>query len=151
MLLENQSRKRRTIQQRRLPRIFSSKILKFRAYRCGGTWPEKDGRLACERKYLCWAKSKGFAKKHAKLTAEYLDNFSFADECPKYLFHYPNPKNDATGKPIYKSICSCIIQMMSQTNKFNNYSSSPNGLWVNSPWGRRPNGLLTQGPREREE
>ena len=29
---------------------------------------------------------------------------------------------------------------------FNNYSSSPNGLWVNSPWGRRPNGLLTQRP-----
>ena len=29
---------------------------------------------------------------------------------------------------------------------FNNYSSSPNGLWVDSPWGRRPNGLLTQMP-----
>ena len=28
----------------------------------------------------------------------------------------------------------------------NNYSSSPNGLWVNSPWGRRPNGLLIQSP-----
>ena len=25
---------------------------------------------------------------------------------------------------------------------FNNYSSSPNGLWVNNPWGWRPNGLL---------
>ena len=25
---------------------------------------------------------------------------------------------------------------------FNNYSSRPNGLWVNSPWGRRPNGLV---------
>ena len=24
---------------------------------------------------------------------------------------------------------------------FNNYCSSPNELWVNSPWGRRPNGL----------
>ena len=34
---------------------------------------------------------------------------------------------------------------------FNNYSSSPNGLWVNSPWGRRPNGLLTQRPWGREE
>ena len=33
----------------------------------------------------------------------------------------------------------------------NNYSSSPNGLWVNSPWGRRPNGLLTQQPWGREE
>ena len=27
---------------------------------------------------------------------------------------------------------------------FNNYSSSPNGLWVNSPGRRRANGLLTQ-------
>ena len=26
----------------------------------------------------------------------------------------------------------------SVTRIFNNYSSSPNGLWVNSPWGRRP-------------
>ena len=34
---------------------------------------------------------------------------------------------------------------------FNNYSSSPNGLWVNSPWGRRPNGLLIQRPWGREE
>ena len=35
-----------------------------------------------------------FAKKHAKLTAEDWDNFLFTDECPKYLFQYPNPKND---------------------------------------------------------
>ena len=34
---------------------------------------------------------------------------------------------------------------------FNNYSSSPNGLWVNSPWGWRPNGLLTQSPFGLEE
>ena len=34
---------------------------------------------------------------------------------------------------------------------FNNYSSSPNGLWVNSPWGWRPNGLLTQKPWGWEE
>ena len=27
-----------------------------------------------------------------------------------------------------------------------NYSSSLNGLWVNSPWGWRPNRLLTQRP-----
>ena len=33
----------------------------------------------------------------------------------------------------------------------NNYSSSPTGLWVNSSWGRRPNGLLTQRPWGREE
>ena len=35
-----------------------------------------------------------FAKKYAKLTAEDWDNFLFTDECPKYLFQYPNPKND---------------------------------------------------------
>ena len=34
---------------------------------------------------------------------------------------------------------------------FNNYFSSPNGLWVNSPWGWRPNGLLTQKPWGLEE
>ena len=34
---------------------------------------------------------------------------------------------------------------------FNNYSSSPNGPWVNSPWGRRPSGLLTQRLWGREE
>ena len=34
---------------------------------------------------------------------------------------------------------------------FNNYCSSPNGFWVNSPWGRRPNRLLTQRPWGREE
>ena len=44
------------------------------------------------------------------------------------------------------------------SRRFNNYSSSPNGLWVNRPWGRRPNGLLTgphglltQSPWGREE
>ena len=36
-----------------------------------------------------------------------------------------------------------------QQRIFNTYSSSPNGLWVNSPWGRRPNGLLTQAMRAR--
>ena len=34
---------------------------------------------------------------------------------------------------------------------FNNYSSSPNGLWVNIPFGLRPHGLLTQRPGGREE
>ena len=34
---------------------------------------------------------------------------------------------------------------------FNNYRASPNGLWVNSPWGRRPNKLLTQRPWGQEE
>ena len=47
-------------------------------------------------------------------------------------------RNKWTGK-------SCQRQL------FNNYSTSPNGLWVNSPWGRRPNGLLTHGPWGRVE
>ena len=43
--------------------------------------------------------------------------------------------------------CLAFSKRFFSSNKrlFNNYSSSPNGLWVtNSPWGRRPNGLLTQ-------
>ena len=52
--------------------------------------------------------------------------------------------------------CSLVIGVienfdyMNWVNKtnwlFNNYSSSPNGLWVNSLWGRRPHGLLTLRP-----
>ena len=34
---------------------------------------------------------------------------------------------------------------------FNNYSSSLNGLRVNSTWARRPNGILTQRPWGQEE
>ena len=43
---------------------------------------------------------------------------------------------------------SCIL---TQTKLINNYSSSPNRLWVKSPWGRRPNGLLTPKPWGQEE
>ena len=39
-----------------------------------------------------------------------------------------------------------IDKVMLPKEIINNYSSSPNELWVNSPWGRRPNGLLTQRP-----
>ena len=41
-----------------------------------------------------WKARLRFAKKYANLTAEDWDNFLFTDECPKYLFHYLNPKND---------------------------------------------------------
>ena len=37
------------------------------------------------------------------------------------------------------------------TYVFNNYSSSPNRLWVNSPWGRRPNYWLRGRESERPE
>ena len=35
-----------------------------------------------------------FAKKYSKLSAEDWEDFLFTDECPKYLFQYPNPKHD---------------------------------------------------------
>ena len=40
-----------------------------------------------------------FTKKHAKLTAEDWDTFLLADECPKYLFQYPNPKSQECDVP----------------------------------------------------
>jgi len=35
-----------------------------------------------------------FDYKYQKLTAEEWKDFIFTDECPKYLFQLPNPKND---------------------------------------------------------
>ena len=35
-----------------------------------------------------------FAKAFEHLTAEDWEDFLFSDECPKYLFQLPNPKND---------------------------------------------------------
>ena len=35
-----------------------------------------------------------FAKQYKNLSAEEWDDFLFSDECPKYLFKLPNPKND---------------------------------------------------------
>ena len=48
------------------------------------------------------------------------------------------------GKPIMP-MYSDLLQIV------HNYSSSPNGLWVNSPWDRRPNWRLIQRPWGREE
>ena len=45
--------------------------------------------------------------------------------------------------PIYTLYTTYIRHILTI---FNNYPTSPNGLWVKSPWGRRPNGLLTQRP-----
>ena len=33
-------------------------------------------------------------EKNKNLTAEEWDDFLLSDECPKYLFQLPNPKND---------------------------------------------------------
>ena len=44
-----------------------------------------------------------------------------------------------------------LVDIQRPFDIFNNYSSSLNGLWVNSPWGLSLNGLLTQRPRGREE
>ena len=35
-----------------------------------------------------------FARKNSKLTTEDWEDFLYTDECPKYLFQYPNPKNE---------------------------------------------------------
>ena len=35
-----------------------------------------------------------FAKQYKHLTALEWEDFLFSDECPKYLFQLPNPKND---------------------------------------------------------
>ena len=35
-----------------------------------------------------------FARKYRKFTADEWENFLFSNECPKYLFRLPNPKND---------------------------------------------------------
>jgi len=35
-----------------------------------------------------------FPKQYKNLTTEEWDGFLFSDECPKYLFQLPNPKND---------------------------------------------------------
>ena len=45
--------------------------------------------------------------------------------------------------PIYTLYTTYIRHILTI---FNNYPSSPNGLWVNIPWGLRPHGLLTQRP-----
>ena len=62
---------------------------------------------------------------------------------------------------IYSYLCVFFGGKMTRTEKqtflspgniiLNNYSSSLNGFWVNSPWRRRPNGLLTLRPWGREE
>ena len=43
-------------------------------------------------------------------------------------------KSSVVGKTWYLYNTSLNLKKL-----FNNYSSSPNGLWVDSPWGRRPN------------
>ena len=45
--------------------------------------------------------------------------------------------------PIVSSFCAVACYSFAEV-LFNNYSSSPNGLRVNSPFGLRPHGLLTQ-------
>ena len=44
----------------------------------------------------------------------------------------------------FDQMCTTVQLPYLESMVFNNYSSSPNGLWVNSPWGRRPSRLLTQ-------
>jgi len=54
--------------------------------------------LRRQKKPLLTAKQRAahlkFAKQYKNLTTEECDDFLFSDECPKYLFQLPNPKND---------------------------------------------------------
>ena len=61
------------------------------------------------------------------------------------------PKYPDTCRRGLRLVKSTSLKNKQRRHIFNNYSLSPNGLWVNSPWGRRPNGLLTQRPWGREE
>ena len=84
----------------RLPRIFSSKISKFVPQRCGDTWPGKDGRLSRERKYLCWAKSKGKpvwdSPRNTRSWQQKIGTTFYLQISVLNIFsmQYPNPKND---------------------------------------------------------
>ena len=56
-------------------------------------------------------------------------------QCCKALILLDGHANSYRGRGRCNPMCASV---------FNNYSSSPTGLWVNSPWGRRPNWLLTK-------
>ena len=68
---------------------------------------------------------------------------------------FPWPTENGLNPPLTAILFTHIFMLLaSHVNMqciFNNYSSSPNGLWVNSAWGQRPNRLLTQRPWGREE
>ena len=70
-------------------------------------------------------------------------------ECPWHSYcivcSYDVRKFTVRFRPIIKELEWCII-ISDMCGIFNYYSSSPNGLWVNSPWGRRPNGLIDSEP-----
>ena len=67
----------------------------------------------------------------------YLETINIKDLKGEYAFY--NWNVDAT-------VVELSLKLL-----FNNCSLRPNGLWVNSPWGRRANGLLTQRLWRREE
>ena len=53
--------------------------------------------------------------------------------------------------PSFRRSRNFLLLLSGSSQIFNSYSSSSNGLWVNSPWDRRPNGSLTRRLRGREE
>ena len=61
-------------------------------------WQKKPALLTVKQ-CAAWLK---FAKQYKNLTAEEWDDFPFLDECPKYLFQLPNPKNDTDFPPAYQ-------------------------------------------------
>ena len=85
----------------------------------------------CVDRHTCWHKMKNFGRKNCH---RQWNSFWSEEKIPW--------QTEAQEMFLYHKW---------QVRIFNNYSSSPNGLWVNSPWGRRPNGLLTHRPWGREE
>ena len=78
----------------------------------------------------------------------YFFRFFFSRHCFKIFMIKKGVQNLPIHTPIPLRLHKSQRQLFPIIN---NYSPSPNGLWVNSPWGRRPNGLLTHRPWGREE
>ena len=65
--------------------------------------------LRRQKKSLLTAKQRAarlkFARQYRNLTTEEWDDFLFTDECPKYLFQLPNPKNDIVWGGLRRTKC----------------------------------------------
>ena len=91
-----------------------------------------------------WGVSGGKGEKKSKKKIERRErNFFPLSPLPHLRFPLPEAPEEGLIRTL---TCTPLWHAL-----INNYSSSPNGLWLNSPWGRRPNGLLSQRPWGREE